>query len=84
MKNLLEKLSELMTRLEEASSGLLGAEDVLSDATRDAEELDDEEEGKEELVDATEEAYNDVADMNGVLGDLIEKIMDLIEKFKGE
>jgi hypothetical protein len=84
MKNLLEKLSELMTRLEEASSGLLGAEDVLSDATRDAEELDDEEEGKEELVDATEEAYNDVADMNGVLGDLIEKIMDLIEKYKGE
>ena len=73
-----------MTRLEEASSGLLGAEDVLSDATRDAEELDDEEEGKEELVDATEEAYNDVADMNGVLGDLIEKIMDLIEKYKGE
>lgn len=84
MKNLLEQLEALRVQLEEASSGLLGAEDLLSDATRDAEELDDEEEKKEEIVDATEEAYNDVADMNGVLGNLIENIETLIAKIKGE
>jgi archaellum component FlaC len=84
MKNLLELLETLRVQLEEASSGLLGAEDTLSDATRDAEELDDEEEKKEEIVDATEEAYNDVSDMNGVLGNLIENIENLIAKIKGE
>ena len=84
MKNLLELLEELRVKLEEASSGLLGAEDLLSDASRDAEELDDEEEAKEEIVDAVEEAYNDVSDMNGVLGNLIENIENLIAKIKGE
>lgn len=83
-KNLLEQLDALRVKLEEASDGMLGAEDLLSDATREAEEIDDEDEDKEEIVDTTEEAYNDACDVNGVIGDLIEKIDILINKIKGE
>lgn len=83
-KNLLEQLDALRVKLEEASDGMLGAEDLLSDATREAEEIDDEDEDKEEIVDTTEEAYNDACDVNGVIGDLIEKIDVLINKLKGE
>ena len=83
-KNLLEQLDALRVKLEEASDGMLGAEDLLSDATREAEEIDEEDEDKEEIVDTTEEAYNDACDVNGVIGDLIEKIDILINKIKGE
>jgi chromosome segregation ATPase len=84
MKNLLELLETLRVQLEEASSGLLGAEDTLSDATRDAEELDDEEEHKDELVNETEEMYEAVSMMNGEVGEAIEKLETLIAKIKGE
>jgi hypothetical protein len=84
MKNLLELLEALRVQLEEASSGLLGAEDTLSDATREAEELDDEEEHKDELVNETEEMYEAVSMMNGEVGDAIEKLETLIAKIKGE
>jgi chromosome segregation ATPase len=84
MKNLLELLETLRVQLEEASSGLLGAEDTLSDATRDAEELDDEEEHKDELVNETEEMYEAVSMMNGEIGEAIEKLETLIAKIKGE
>jgi DNA repair exonuclease SbcCD ATPase subunit len=84
MKNLLELLETLRVQLEEASSGLLGAEDTLSDATRDAEELDDEEEHKEELVNETEEMYETVSMMNGEIGEAIEKLETLLAKIKGE
>jgi DNA repair exonuclease SbcCD ATPase subunit len=84
MKNLLELLETLRVQLEEASSGLLGAEDTLSDATRDAEELDDEEEHKDELVNETEEMYEAVSMMNGEVGEAIEKLENLIAKIKGE
>lgn len=84
MKNLLELLETLRVQLEEASSGLLGAEDTLSDATREAEELDDEEESKEELVNETEEMYEAVSMMNGEIGDAIDKLETLLAKIKGE
>jgi DNA repair exonuclease SbcCD ATPase subunit len=84
MKNLLELLETLRVQLEEASSGLLGAEDTLSDATRDAEELDDEEEHKDELVNETEEMYEAVSMMNGEIGDAIDKLETLLAKIKGE
>jgi chromosome segregation ATPase len=84
MKNLLELLETLRVQLEEASSGLLGAEDTLSDATRDAEELDEEEEHKDELVNETEEMYEAVSMMNGEVGEAIEKLENLIAKIKGE
>lgn len=84
MKNLLELLEQLREQLEEASSGLLGAEDTLSDATREAEELDDEEENKDEAVNETEEMYEAVSMMNGEIGDAIEKLEALIAKLKGE
>ena len=84
MKNLLELLETLRVQLEEASSGLLGAEDTLSDATREAEELDDEEENKEELVNETEEMYEAVSMMNGEIGDAIDKLETLLAKLKGE
>jgi chromosome segregation ATPase len=84
MKNLLELLETLRVQLEEASSGLLGAEDTLSDATRDAEELDDEEEHKDELVNETEEMYEAVSMMNGEIGEAIEKLETLLAKIKGE
>ena len=80
MKNLLELLETLRVQLEEASSGLLGAEDTLSDATREAEELDDEEEAKEEAIDETEEMYEAVSMMNGEIGDAIEKLASLTDK----
>jgi hypothetical protein len=84
MKNLLEQLEQLRVQLEEASSGLLGAEDTLSDATREAEELDDEEENKDEAVNETEEMYEAVSMMNGEIGDAIDKLEALIAKLKGE
>ena len=84
MKNLLELLETLRVQLEEASSGLLGAEDTLSDATRDAEELDEEEEHKDELVNETEEMYEAVSMMNGEIGEAIEKLETLLAKIKGE
>lgn len=84
MKNLLELLEQLRVQLEEASNGLLGAEDTLSDATREAEELDDEEEDKEELVNETEEMYEAVSMMNGEIGDAIDKLETLLAKLKGE
>lgn len=84
MKNLLELLETLRVQLEEASSGLLGAEDTLSDATREAEELDDEEENKDELVNETEEMYEAVSMMNGEIGDAIDKLETLLAKLKGE
>jgi hypothetical protein len=84
MKNLLELLEALRVQLEEASSGLLGAEDTLSDATREAEELDDEEEHKDELVNETEEMYEAVSMMGGEIGEAIEKLETLIAKIKGE
>ena len=84
MKNLLELLETLRVQLEEASSGLLGAEDTLSDATRDAEELDDEEEHKDELVNETEEMYEAVSMMGGEIGEAIEKLETLLAKIKGE
>jgi hypothetical protein len=84
MKNLLELLETLRVQLEVASEGLLGAEDTLSDATRDAEELDDEEEHKDELVNETEEMYEAVSMMNGEIGEAIEKLETLIAKIKGE
>jgi hypothetical protein len=84
MKNLLELLEALRVQLEEASSGLLGAEDTLSDATRDAEELDEEEEHKDELVNETEEMYEAVSMMGGEIGEAIEKLETLIAKIKGE
>ena len=84
MKNLLELLETLRVQLEVASEGLLGAEDTLSDATRDAEELDDEEEHKDELVNETEEMYEAVSMMNGEVGEAIEKLETLIAKIKGE
>ena len=84
MKNLLELLEALRVQLEEASSGLLGAEDTLSDATREAEELDDEEEHKDELVNETEEMYEAVSMMGGEIGEAIEKLETLLAKIKGE
>lgn len=84
MKNLLELLEQLRVQLEEASSGLLGAEDTLSDATREAEELDDEAEDKEELVNETEEMYEAVSMMGGEIGDAIDKLETLLAKIKGE
>lgn len=84
MRNLLELLEQLRVQLEEASSGMLGAEDTLSDATREAEELDDEEENKDEAVNETEEMYEAVSMMNGEIGEAIEKLEALIAKLKGE
>jgi hypothetical protein len=84
MKNLLELLETLRGQFEEASSGLLNAEDTLSDATREAEELDDEEENKDEAVNETEEMYEAISMMGGEIGDAIEKLEALIAKLKGE